>query len=129
MAEVRTTVEVVSDLMTTDIITTSSGDTVTAARRILLGAGLHALPVIDASGTTIGLVTLMDLDSAGTATEAVDFVMSQPVVTIDAGSAISAAADLMIDKGIHHLVVTEGQATIGLVSSLDLLQAVASPRP
>ena len=128
MAKTATTVRVVSDLMTSDTIPTGTGDSVTAARRILLASGLHALPAVDSEGMTVGVVTLLDLDSAATAADPVNSVMSQPVITIEADSSVAAAAELMMAEGIHHLVVTEGQATVGLISTFDLLVAVASPR-
>lgn len=48
-------------------------------------------------------------------------VMTQPVLTIEAGAPAFAALRMMLDSNIHHLPVTEGGKIIGVVSATDLL--------
>ena len=48
-------------------------------------------------------------------------VMSQPLITIDAGAPAFAALRLMLDDNIHHLPVVEEGKIIGVVSATDLL--------
>jgi CBS domain-containing protein len=48
-------------------------------------------------------------------------VMSQPLITIDAGAPAFAALRLMLDDNVHHLPVVEEGKIIGVVSATDLL--------
>jgi CBS domain-containing protein len=49
-------------------------------------------------------------------------VMSTPVVTIDIGASAHEASDLMAERGIRHLAVTEEGRIVGMVSVRDLLR-------
>ncbi len=117
----RSDVNVVTDLVTGDLIALRTVDTVGRARQIIVETGLHALPVLD-EGRAIGLVTLADCEGH------VDYehlgdVASGPPVTVDASASVAEAAALMRTEHIHHLLVTDEQSgeTIGILSSLDLL--------
>lgn len=47
-------------------------------------------------------------------------VMSSPVITLDHESFAKEAIELLKNKGIHHLVLTEGDQVKGLVSDRDI---------
>ena len=49
-------------------------------------------------------------------------VMSAPVVTIDIGRSAHEASDLMAERGIRHLAVSEEGVIVGMVSVRDLLR-------
>lgn len=51
----------------------------------------------------------------------VETIMSSPVITLDIQSTPEKVNDLMRDKGIRHLAVTEGGEIIGIISVRDLL--------
>jgi len=50
-------------------------------------------------------------------------VMSSPVVTIDGSAAIGQAADLMADKRIRRLLVTEEGEIQGIITERDVMRA------
>lgn len=49
-------------------------------------------------------------------------VMSTPVVTIDISRSAHDASDLMAERGIRHLAVSEEGAIVGMISVRDLLR-------
>lgn len=52
----------------------------------------------------------------------VEAIMSSPIITIDIRSTPEMANDLMKDKGIRHLAVTEQGEIVGIISVRDLLR-------
>jgi len=47
-------------------------------------------------------------------------IMSSPVETIESGVPVETAWDHMQERGIHHLVVTQGGEAVGILSARDL---------
>ncbi len=116
----------VADLMTGDLITLLPIDSAARAHELLVGAGLHALPVVDERGEALGMVTMSEIGPEPDLSVPVGDLMVRPVVTIGADATIGEAAALMRDEFIHHLVVTEGDTTVGILSTYDLLFVLAS---
>ncbi len=125
MVKTNQVVSNVGDLMTGDLITLRPSDPVHRAQELLVGAGLHALPVLDERGDAIGMVTSVEVGSEVLINEPVASVMVQPVVTIDVNASIAQAANLMRAEFIHHLVVTDGTDTVGILSTYDLLYVLS----
>jgi signal-transduction protein with cAMP-binding, CBS, and nucleotidyltransferase domain len=48
--------------------------------------------------------------------------MSTPVMTIDIAQSAHDASDLMAERGIRHLVITEEGRVVGMISVRDLLR-------
>lgn len=71
-----------------------------------------------AAGLSLGKVT-------------VEKIMSTPIVTIESYRSNGDASDLMSDRGVRHLAVTENGQIVGVVSVRDLLvaaQRVSEPK-
>ncbi len=75
----------------------------------------------------VGIVTKTDLVNKVLAAgrdpdvATVGEIMSQPVVSLDAYVFRSEAHDLMLRKGIKHLVVTQGSKPVGILTRKDML--------
>lgn len=54
-----------------------------------------------------------------------EVMTSVPLVTLGPDADVEAAADLMKEKGIHRVLVTDGHSLLGVVSALDVAKAVA----
>jgi CBS domain-containing protein len=99
-------------------------DEVAYVREIMLGQKFHALPVFDDEERPLGIVTSTDLiDAPHPKTEVAD-IMSTTVVTVDGDQPVSAAARLMREHQVHHLLVTADEEVVGILSSFDLLSVV-----
>lgn len=113
------------DLMTSGVLSIAPDDTVGRARELMLGLGIHGLPVVDSQGSAIGFVSSSDLVEVWPAGEPVDTIMSKRLRSVDVEAPIVQTAERMLDERIHHLLVTRQGRPIGLLSSFDILAAVA----
>jgi CBS domain-containing protein len=79
-------------------------------------------------GAFIGIVSETDLvrkamaGQLNAAQARVRAVMSSPVITIEQDRSAHDASDLMAEKGIRHLAVTEDGRIVGIVTVRDLLR-------
>ena len=56
----------------------------------------------------------------------VDEIMTEDVITVNADTTLGECLQLVTDRGIRHLPVTDGDRVIGLVSIGDLVRAVVA---
>lgn len=146
----------VSEIMTREPVTANADQSLVEAWKTMLDQNVKALPVIDAQGRVIGLLTHEDLlDRAGlnarlsvaqrldeeslkaeleilrNSNRTVKDVMSRPPITIHPNDPIGLAAEQLVKHAITRLpVVDENAQLLGVVSRLDLLrQVVAQPLP
>lgn len=115
----------VGDLMIAGVVSVDPSDTIGRARELMLGLGFHSLPVVDSQGEVVGFVTSSDLVEEWPFGEAVETIMSRRVIAIDVSDSAERAAGLMLDEGIHHLLVNRRGRPVGVLSSFDLLAVVA----
>ncbi|WP_187355283.1 CBS domain-containing protein [Paenibacillus tengchongensis] len=85
------------------------------------------IPVVDAEDheTLIGVITDRDLVIRGYAEKhsgstAVETVMSKEIISVSPSATIDEAAELMAQKQVRRLPVTEGRKLLGIVSLGDL---------
>lgn len=111
--------------MTVDLIALVPGDRVGRARDLLLTLGIHALPVMDGNDA-LGIVTSTDLVDDWGEDESVTSIMTPAPTLIDVEASLSEAAELMVSHRIHHLLVSDSVEVVGILSSFDLLTALAT---
>jgi len=95
-------------------------DSLIETARALVAARASEAPVVDPSGTLVGVISEHDILSKSGATVA--DVMSRGVITIGATASAADAAQLMGLHGVHLLPVADGPALIGVVTRSDLLR-------
>lgn len=84
--------------------------------------------LVGREGAFDGVVSETDLvrraiaDGLNTAETAVKAVMSSPVITIEIDRSAHDASDLMAEKNIRHLAVTQDGLIVGIISVRDLLR-------
>ena len=142
-----------SYLMTSPVVTLERTASVVEAARTMVRHHISGLPVVDADGNLVGIVTEGDLLRRGeTATDPrrprwlqvlfgqgqlaaeyvqshsrhVDDLMTRDVVTITGDMAIERVAELLESRRIKRVPVVHGRKVIGIVSRANLLQALAS---
>ncbi len=54
-------------------------------------------------------------------TTTIESIMSQPIISIDMDLTAKEANDLMAKKGIRHLIVTDREKIVGIISMRDLV--------
>jgi CBS domain-containing protein len=143
----------VRDIMSTRVVSIAPDAGVLEAVRLMLQKHISGLPVIDRSGTLVGVVTEGDfLRRSETGTERkrprwleflmgprrladeyvhtharkVEDVMTRELVTITEDAALDEVVRIMERRRIKRLPVMRGKEVIGIVSRANLLHALAS---
>ena len=128
MTETRT----VGDVMTPNPVWIVDSASLAEAAGLLESHRITGLPVLDASGSLVGVLSQTDLVrakadprlSANWRGLAVEAVMTKPALTIGTTATISDAARLMDECRVHRLVVTdESSKPIGIISASDLVRS------
>ncbi len=88
----------------------------------MLSMGIHAVPVMEGNDV-LGIVTSTDLIDDWPDDEPLTTVMSPVPTEIPNDASVREAAELMLADRVHHLLVTDEREVIGILSSLDLLEA------
>lgn len=141
----------VREVMTTDVVTVREDTPLKEAARLLAGRGISGLPVVDAAGAVLGVLSEADilvkeggdrerhggllgwllepgepwLDDKLTARTAGE-AMTAPALTIEPDRSVRDAAVTMLEEGVNRLpVVDPGGLLLGLVSRGDLVRAFA----
>jgi CBS domain-containing protein len=115
----------IEDLMSSDVTTASVNDVIGPLRDLMIERGIHAVPVLDGTATLVGIVTSSDLVEEWSPQMGVRTVMSTAVHTAGRHTTIVDAARTMVERHVHHLVVVDRGAVIGLVSSFDMMRHLA----
>jgi predicted transcriptional regulator len=118
----------ISDLMTTPVMTTTPHQTFAHVKQVLRDHQASCIPVVDSDHKPIGMVTASDMLSDLADSVTVSDFMSKNVLTVPKYGDVSLAARVMRNHKIHHVVVTEENKVVGLVSSFDLLRLVEDHR-
>lgn len=141
----------VADTMSGSVITVTPDRTIADAAELMLRHRISGLPVVDASGALIGIITEGDLlrraetgtarrrarwlelltgagrlaqDYAAAHARRVAEVMTTDVVTILPEEPLENAVHLMERRRIKRLPVVEGGRLVGIVSRADLVRAL-----
>ncbi|MFC4439274.1 MULTISPECIES: CBS domain-containing protein [Natrialbaceae] len=128
----------VARVMSTDLETVTPETLVEDAGQVMLEREIGSVIVVGEDNQLEGILTTTDFvnivaESHPKAETSVSRYMSTDVVTASAQDTIRDAADLMIERGFHHLpVVDEDEGVIGMITTTDLasyLSRVKSPSP
>lgn len=123
----------VADLMTIDPVVVAADDSIETAARLLHVNSISGLPVVDAAGALVGVISQTDiigvLDSpVGRLIRTrpsgfrVGELMTSPALTVPMTGSLREAARMMVDGHVHRLVATdEAGRPVGVLSAIDLV--------
>ena len=142
----------VAELMNPDVVCVPPEATAGEAEEILVKRAVSGAPVVDARGRPIGVISQRDLarhhSTRATAGESGRFysdvedyqeigeqrvdrsstpvseLMSPEVYSVTRETGVAVAANIMRERRIHRLMVTDRGRLVGIVTSLDLLRIV-----
>jgi CBS domain-containing protein len=122
----------IASLMQRQVRTVGIDDTVERVEQILVENGLSWAPVVQPGGTVAGVISAADLlqfhaiqrDAANTRAWQLCHYLPLSVAST---TPIGEVARMMVQRHIHHVVVIDGNALAGVVSSLDFVRTFADP--
>lgn len=119
----------VQDIMTRALITVNPSTTVLQVAKMMEQGGIGAVIVKDGDDL-VGIVTDRDYATKVAANNLsfdtpVEKIMSSPLITINQGELISAAAETMASKKIRKLAVSDNGNIAGIITSTDLVNQLA----
>lgn len=128
----------VAELMQTEVQTIPFDGVVNDAVVTLADSHISALPVVDRAGRMVGVISSTDILASEeeaedqTARETlfegtlVRDVMTPRPLTIAPDADVKEAAQQMLYADVHRLFVTDGDRLIGVISTSDIMRAVAA---
>lgn len=137
--ELGTTMEdvFVGSLMSSPVHTVGPETSLREAGRTMLDRNIGSVIVVDDDEHLEGILTATDFvrtvaNGAPDPDATVDTVMSTDVTTTTADEPIRNVADLILDRGFHHVPVVDEGRVIGVITTTDLTAYVstrAEPSP
>jgi len=132
----------VTEVMSHPVITVDPDASIKEAARLLVRHGISALPVVDAGGALVGIVSEADLlpletrpdprsqatpiaPTAGSSPRTVSDVMTRRVVAVPPDTDVSQAARTMIEAEVKRVPVVDRGRVIGIVSRRDMVKVIA----
>ncbi len=113
----------VKEVMTSDVISVPEVSTIEDAARLLARYRISGLPVINAAGALVGLVTEYDLIAKQGPTVA--DIMSRSVISVTEDTDVEEVAHLLTNRRIRRVPVLRGDRLVGIVSRSDLVKQIA----
>ncbi len=126
--------QTVADVMSDAILVCRAKTPIYSAARTMTQAGWRSVLVVNAQGVPQGVVSGRDL--LRFVKEGIDEKLTvsdvmHPTLTVDVNASLREAADLMIQKHYHRLVVVDEKESnafpLGVISSFDIVAEMAKP--
>jgi CBS domain-containing protein len=127
----------VAELMQRDVKSIRSEASIAEAILTLADAHISGVPVVDGTGRMVGVLSSSDLLAAEAEVEdatsrqallentEVQEIMTRRPYTVAPTADVREAAQQMLYADVHRLFVTEGDAVVGVISTTDIVRAVA----
>jgi CBS domain-containing protein len=137
----------VDEVMTRDVVSVTPGTPLKDVAAALVARGISGLPVCDADGAVVGVLSEADLlvkqggspersgglfawlvetasapDLAKLRAHTAGEAMTAPAITVEAGAPVSEAARTMVSLGVNRLPVVENGRLVGIVTRADLVR-------
>jgi CBS domain-containing protein len=128
--------KLVRDLMHRGLITCHQSASLGQVAVLLTQNHVHALVVVDRDNRPLGLMSDFDLMAGEWLSqdgESLDTMrtlcardlMSYPIISVDLNAPLKEAAQLLLEKDVNRLLVTEGGKPIGMIAGSDFVASVA----
>jgi H+/Cl- antiporter ClcA/predicted transcriptional regulator len=114
----------VADVMSANVVTVAATDDLASVRRLMLDTGHGALPVVEGD-TCVGMVSRRDVLAEDEPAGHVGDVASEDVVSVPPTVSLLQALQRMLDNGVDHLPVIDGDRLVGICTRADVLRARA----
>jgi CBS domain-containing protein len=117
----------VRDVLTRHVITAGLDTTVREISEVMKTKKIGSVFVTDKAGKMVGIITESDIVRRCIGSDRIPYVtraeeiMSSPLLTVDVKESVYRAQEMMDQKHVLHLAVTEEEKIVGMVSIRDTI--------
>ncbi len=117
----------ISKIMQKNVVVANVDDSISEVEAFITEHKLSFLPVVDSTNKCFGVICDYDIlkfhnEKGNSKLEHAWEICSHSVINVSDDISIKDAAELLIEKRVHHLVISNNDKIIGVVSSIDLLR-------
>ncbi len=117
----------IKDIMSSELTTVSADSSVEQTETIMLSTNRRCVPVVDEIGNCVGVLSHSDIlrvrnAKQDVASVAVRDIMSRHIISVSPHCSVDDAMELMIENGIHHVLVIMNKKVSGMESVTDTIQ-------
>jgi CBS domain-containing protein len=118
----------ISSMMSAQTKSAAMDASVAQVEDLMRNCAISALPIIEnEEGHVVGIISMRDImrfhqeKRDPVAVSAWEICNYKPII-VSPDTSISDVAKLMVSHGVHHILVSENQRTVGIVSALDFVK-------
>lgn len=120
-----------SDVMINDVVVVKESTPLKEVARIFSDRKITGAPVINAGGELVGVISETDIIRKSTSIGAwspstAGQIMTKPPVAVPPDTTLQRVCELMYNRRIHRVVVSEGSQIKGIITTMDILRAIAT---
>lgn len=120
-----------SDVMIKDVLTVSETTPLKEVTKMFSDKRITGAPVVNAAGELIGVISETDIVRKTTSIGAwspslAGQIATKPAVTVAPNETLQRVCELMYNRHIHRVVVAEGTRIAGIITTMDILRAIAT---
>lgn len=121
----------ISSMMSAQTTTAKMDATIAQVEALMQDKGISALPIVEGEhGSAIGIISTRDLirfhhDKRDLNAVRAWEICSYKPIAVAPETAINEVARLMVNNEFHHILVSQDQRIVGIVSSLDFVKMCA----
>lgn len=120
-----------SDVMIRDVITVAESTPIKEVARLFDEKKITGAPVVNAEGELVGVLSETDIirktNSIGAwSPSTAGQIMTKPAVTVSPTETLQRICELMHNRHIHRVVVADGSKIEGILTTMDILKAIAN---
>jgi CBS domain-containing protein len=120
-----------SDVMVKDVITVTESMPLKDVARMFVEKKITGAPVVNVEGELVGVISETDIIRKTTSIGAwspstVGQIMTRPAVTVSPNETLQRVCEMMYNRRIHRVVVAEGPRIKGILTTMDILRAIAT---
>lgn len=120
-----------SDVMIKDVVVVQETTPLKEAAQIFAERKITGAPVINEQGDLVGVLSETDIIRKSTSIGAwspkiAGQIMTKPPVTVTPETTLQRVCELMYNRRIHRVVVAEDRKIRGIITTMDILRAIAT---
>lgn len=120
-----------SDVMIKDVITVNESTPLKEVTKMFSERKITGAPVVNAKGELVGVISETDIirktNNIGAWSPSIaGQIMTKPAVTVAPNETLQRVSEMMYNRRIHRVVVAEGTQIKGILTTMDILRAIAT---